>query len=250
MDIIASAGLPLTLLVLALVDGLSIGTLLIPVFLLLAPGRLRAGRILLYLATIAVFYLAVGVLLMLGMVNLIEVAAAVIASTPGQIVLFLLGAGLLAAGIVMGTRASMAKKDAAQPRAPGRLLRWRARVLDESASPVAVMGVAVAAGIVEVASMLPYLVAMTMIASEPIALPAQFGLLAAYCAVMVLPAIVLLVARLVAAGAVAGPLQRFSDWMQRTGTENTAWLLGIAGFFLARSGATEIGLFAFLDSIG
>ena len=38
---------------LALVDSTSFGTLLIPTWLLLAPGRLRPGRILIYLATVS-----------------------------------------------------------------------------------------------------------------------------------------------------------------------------------------------------
>lgn len=53
MDLLPGVPLPVTLLVLALVDSLSIGTLLIPLFLLVAPGRVRAGRVLLYLATVA-----------------------------------------------------------------------------------------------------------------------------------------------------------------------------------------------------
>ena len=51
---------------LALVDSTSFGTLLIPVWLLLAPGRTRWGRVLLYLGTVAVFYLALGVALSAG----------------------------------------------------------------------------------------------------------------------------------------------------------------------------------------
>ena len=41
------------LVVLALVDSTSFGTLLIPIWLMLAPGRLKAGRILVFLATVA-----------------------------------------------------------------------------------------------------------------------------------------------------------------------------------------------------
>ncbi|MEU5675395.1 hypothetical protein ABZ749_34945, partial [Micromonospora sp. NPDC047753] len=51
---------------LALIDSTSIGTLFIPVWLLLAPGPVNVRRILGYLATIAVFYLAVGLLLVWG----------------------------------------------------------------------------------------------------------------------------------------------------------------------------------------
>lgn len=239
MELLTDTPLPLALLVLALADGLSVGTLLIPLFLLVAPGRVNVRRILLYLATIAAFYLLVGMLLMLGLVNLIDAAGAVISSTGGQIALLVVGAALLVTAIAMPTRRS----GDAEAETPGRLVRWRTRLLDERTSPLAVMAVAVTAGLIEIAGMLPYLIGMTMIANEPMALLAQYALLAGYCVVMVLPALLLLTARLVAARAVERPLARFAAWMQRTGAENTAWLLGIAGFFIARGAATELGLF-------
>ncbi|WP_280332499.1 GAP family protein, partial [Nocardia wallacei] len=49
---------------LALVDSTSIGTLIVPVWLLLAPDRPPARRLLCYLAAIAVFYFALGLLLL------------------------------------------------------------------------------------------------------------------------------------------------------------------------------------------
>ena len=81
-----------------------------------------------------------------------------------------------------------------------------------------------------------------MIADAPLAMPARFALLAGYCLVMIVPALVLLGVRIVAAGAVERPLRRFTAWMQRTGAENTAWLLGILGFLLARAGWGQLGL--------
>lgn len=242
MDLLTDTPLPIALAVLALADGLSIGTLLIPLFLLIAPGRPRGGRILLYLGTIAAFYLVVGILMMLGLVNVIGLAAEFIDSTGGQIALLVLGAALLVTAFVIPT-------GSAQGEAPGggRLTRWRDRMLDPSTRSLAVMGVALAAGIVEVASMLPYLIGMTMIANEPIGIGAQYGLLAAYCLVMILPALVLLAGRVLAARLVERPLARLADWMARTGAENTAWLVGIAGFFIARGAATRLGLLSFLS---
>lgn len=55
-----------SLVVLALLDSTSVGTFFVPLVLLLVPGRPRVAPILGYLATIAVFYLALGVLVMLG----------------------------------------------------------------------------------------------------------------------------------------------------------------------------------------
>ena len=55
-----------SLAVLALIDSTSFGTLVIPVWLMLAPGRIRPQRVLVFLVTVAVFYLAVGVALLSG----------------------------------------------------------------------------------------------------------------------------------------------------------------------------------------
>ena len=37
--------------------------------------------------------------------------------------------------------------------------------------------------------------------------------------------------------------------MERTGRENTAWIIGIVGFLVARGAATELGLFERLGDI-
>lgn len=275
MDLLTDAPLAITLAVLALVDGLSIGTLLIPVFLLLAP-RLRGSRVLLYLVTIAVFYLLVGILFMLGLVNLVDVAQSFLSSTTGLWTRLLLGAGLLVVAFAMPTNEQAKKKreaaaaervasaarggalpDAAagaadaseatpaagDPAPGGRIARWRDRLLADGTSPLTVMAVALGAGLIEVATMLPYLVAMGMLAEAELSMPLRFGALAGYCLLMIAPALVLLVLRIVAAPLVKAPLERLAAWLERTASENTAWIVGIVGFILARSAASELGLF-------
>lgn len=256
MDTLTGLPLPLALVLLALIDGLSVGTLLLPLFFLLAPGRPRVARIMLYLATITLFYLLVGVLFMTGLVNVVDFGRDFIASPAGQGTLLVVGLAMLAAGILIGVADSQKKKAAravaagggadggpapAAPQ-PGRLVRWRDRLLADRASNRAIMGVALAAGLIEVVSMLPYLIGMTLLAEASITMPARYAMLAGYCLVMILPALVLLVARVVAAGLVERPLQRLADWLQRTGSENTSWLLGIVGFLIARGAAAQLGL--------
>ncbi|GAA2077592.1 GAP family protein [Microbacterium hatanonis] len=260
MDILPGVPLPLALVLLALLDGLSIGTLLIPLFFLLVPGRVRGGRMLLYLGTIAVFYLIVGLLFLTGLVNVVDAAGDFLSSTPGRVTRLIIGGALLATAIVMPTGSRAKSKVAAAPggaaeevgredEAPGRLSRWRERLLSESAPRTAIMGVAVAAGVVEVATMVPYILGMTMLAEAALPLPAQVGALAGYCAVMIAPALLLLLLRLVAARIVDAPLRRLAAWLQRTAAENTAWILGIVGFLVLRAAATELGLFDAMSSV-
>lgn len=245
MDFLTGLPLPAALAILALIDGTSIGTLLIPLFFYVAPGRVRTARVLLYLATITAFYFVIGVLFTLGLVNLIGSAQQFFASRPGQMVMLLIGAALFALGIWLGVLDSRRKKLAAagHPAAQGgRLLRWRDRLLAPGTSLAAIVGVALAAGLAEVAGMLPYLIGMTMIADAPLGMPARFGLLAGYCFVMIVPALALLAARIGAASAVERPLQRFTSWMHRTGTETTSWIFGIVGFMIARSALRSLGI--------
>ncbi|HWS50542.1 MAG TPA: GAP family protein, partial [Microbacterium sp.] len=136
------------------------------------------------------------------------------------------------------------------PARPGRIVRWRARLLDPKTSRSLVMGVAIAAGAVEVATMLPYIVAMTMLADAGVDVGVRILALVGYCLLMILPALVLLVLRIAAAPLVARPLERFAAWMERTGAENTAWIIGIIGFLIARTAANELGLFEALSNLG
>lgn len=255
MELFGGLPLPLSLALLALLDGLSVGTLLIPVFLLLHPGRVRVGRILLYLVTIAAFYLVVGLLFLWGLVNLVDVASDFLGSPTGMIIRLLVGVVLLVTAFVMPAGEKKGDATAATAAAPGdetpppgRITRWRDRLLDPRTRGTAVMAVAIAAGLVEVATMLPYIVAMTMLADAGVSTPLRVASLVGYCALMILPAVVLLLLRLVAAPLVQRPLERFAAWMQRTGAENTAWIIGIIGFLIARSAATELGLFQALGS--
>ncbi|MFB7249595.1 GAP family protein [Microbacterium sp. NPDC056234] len=260
MEIFAGAPMMLSLAALALLDSLSIGTLLIPVFLLLSPGRVRVGRMLLYLATIAGFYLAVGLLFLWGLVNVVDVAADLLSSPAGATVRLLIGAGLLIGSFFIPTSskqktpvvagAGNGMSAAPDVAAPGRITRWRERLLAPGATRWALVSVAIAAGIVEVATMVPYIVAMTMLADSGVGAPTRVLALVGYCLVMIVPALVLLLVRLVAARAITGPLERFAAWMQRTAGETTAWIIGILGFLIARAAATELGLFDLLTRLG
>lgn len=234
--------LALSLAALALIDSLSIGTLLIPLFLLLDPGGVRAGRVLLYLATIAGFYLLVGVLATAGLLSVADSVSAALSSPSGLTAQLVVGVALLVGSFFIGR-----KKDSAGGAPGGRLSRWRGTLLSPRAPAAAIAGVALAAGLLEVATMLPYLAAMGLMAEAGLEPGIRMAVLAGYCLVMVLPAVLLLALRLVARRLVEPPLARLADWLHRTGGETTAWIVGIVGFLVARSAASELGL---LDRLG
>ncbi|GAA1189245.1 GAP family protein [Nesterenkonia xinjiangensis] len=130
--------------VLALIDSTTFGTLLIPVWLLMAPGRLRGGRVLAYLGTVAAGYAAIGLVLLASLTffgeGLVDWFAEVRDTRAFLLGQALLGAGLLAYSFHLDpmTKAGKERKARreAQRGSTGRVTRWRARVLGtETAGP-------------------------------------------------------------------------------------------------------------------
>lgn len=234
----------LSLVALALIDSLSVGTLLVPVFFLIAPGRVRVARVLLYLGAIAGFYLAVGIALASGAGWIAEVLAPAIDSEPVLWVQLVVGTALLGGALVLGRAAPKPGTPEAEAvlQRPSRLGRWRDVAMADGGGGVALVGIAVGAGALELATMLPYLAAIGMLTSAALPLPQLLALLAGYCLVMIVPAIALLAGRVLLRGLVEAPLQRLARWLQLNGPENTAWIVGIVGFLLARDAAARLGV--------
>lgn len=229
-----SVGLLLSLAGLALVDSTSIGTLFIPVWLLLAPGQVNARRILAYLGTIAVFYFAVGLLLAVGGSRLADVLGGALDNRPVLWAQLALGVGLFVLSF---------RYDGKRPRKSGGVLRWRDRATAGDSSARWLVGLALLAALAEVATMLPYLGAVGLLTTSGLGAAEIVGLLAGYCLVMVLPAVVLLAARVAWPRLVEPVLARLNAWIMRTSGGMLGWILGIAGFLLARDAAFRLELF-------
>jgi cytochrome c biogenesis protein CcdA len=244
-----SVELLVPLAVLALVDSTSFGTLLIPLWLMLAPGRVQPGRVVLFLATVAGLYLLLGITLAAGALAVFDRLGAALDSTPARIVQLVVGIVLLVLGLTIEpwTRAGKQRRAAARAareaeRGGGRLTRWRARAMGEDASSGAVVSLALTAAGIEAVSMVPYLAAIGLLTAASPSLPEVALVLTGYCALMVLPALLLLVARVALHERVTTPLQRIEGWMTRNAHEALAWVLALLGFYLASTAAT--GLFS------
>ncbi|MFI2486727.1 GAP family protein [Promicromonospora kroppenstedtii] len=268
-DELTGAALIGALAVLALIDSTSFGTLLIPVWLLMSPGRVRVGRMIVYLGSIAGFYALVGLAILLGAGALGDTLSSLSSSRPFLVAQLLVGIGLfawsfklepskeqkaadaVAAAQAGGAAAGATPTGTATPAAgaadaapgatalpaarPGRLSRWRERALgSESGSWPALAGLAVGAGLVEVASMLPYLAALGLIGTQGPGWPTSGLWILGYCLVMILPALVLTAARVFASRLVERPLGRLDGWLTRNAASTTAWVVGIVGFLVAR----------------
>ena len=232
-----SVALLLSLAGLALIDSTSIGTLFIPVWLLLAPGPVSGRRVLTYLGTIAGFYFLVGLALFFGGSGLADVLGGALDNRPVIWAQLVFGVGLLLVSF---------RYDGKRGAGTGRVLRWRDRVTAGDSSGRWLVGLALFAALAEVATMLPYLGALGLLSTSGLDMPAVVALLGGYCLVMVLPAVVLLGARLASPRLVEPVLVRLNAWIVRSSGSMLGWVLGIAGFLIARDAAVRLGLFEML----
>ena len=258
----------LQLLALALIDSTSIGTLVIPVWLLLRhDARRLTGKIGLYLAVIGVFYFLVGAV-MLTSAQAVSAAwgegtAGFAASRPAHWLALAVGATLLWFGLrdLLPSAASSRTARRPVPTAAGGTTpaghdggvppdapagtpaaararvtgeRWGTRISKALMSPGGLVALALTAGLLELPTMLPYVAAIGVLTVQGPGGVAALGWLGLYCLVMLLPATLMLAVRLLFARAVDAPLQRFGAWLGRASGETVLWIAAIAGFLLVR----------------
>lgn len=234
--------------VLALVDSTSFGTLVIPLWLIITP-RVRPLRLLAYLATVGAAYLLLGVLILTGGHLVAEPIGDALGSRPGQVLLLVVGVGLVVSGFLIEplTRAGKARRQERREqrlaeRGPTRMQRWRETVAQGETPTKALMVLALTAVAVEAASMVPYLAALGILGTADLTLPVTLLVLVGYCVVMVVPALVLLGVRLALHRVLVGPLARLEGWLSRNSRETVAWVVTLLGLFIARGAAVELGI--------
>ncbi|SDD30829.1 GAP family protein [Auraticoccus monumenti] len=231
---------------LALVDSTSIGTLVVPVVLLLRP-RVHPGLVLLYLATIAVFYLAVGLLLMAGATTLLPRLGAALETPAAYAVQLALGVGLVVLAFRIEPRAAARRRER-RGLPPTGEPRWQRRIEAAADRPGTMVGLALGAGLAEAATMLPYLGAIALLVGSGLGAWTSSGLLGGYVLVMVLPALVLLVLRLAGGRRWDPAMQRLRDWIARHSAGTLSWVVGILGVLLARDAVPHLA--PLLDRLG
>lgn len=224
MDIVLLASLA----ALALLDSTSIGTLVIPVWMLMSPERPPVRKLVTYLGVIGTFYFTVGMLVLLVARAGTDVGSGLLESPPARGVQAAVGIGLL----VWSFRFDSKKRREAGEE--NRTQAWRGRVLRQESSAGSVATLAVSAGAMELVTMLPYLAAIALIVSSGVALSISTTLLVGYCVIMVLPALVLLAARTAAGHRLDGPLRRLDGVLSRYADTAIGWVIGIVGFLVAR----------------
>ncbi|MFI0408344.1 GAP family protein [Actinomadura sp. 3N508] len=239
-----STTLALALTGLALLDSTSFGTLLIPIWLLLTPGRVRTGRIAIYLATVAAFYFCVGVLLVLGAGAALEAVREAFADVPPT---HLRIAQLVAGVAVIAWSYRLEARARSRAGEPGRLQRWRTAAMTAPEGEGVggrgvrgLMSLALVATTLEVATMVPYLAAVGLIANADVTWQVTGGALAGYCVVMILPAVLLGAVRIAAHDRAEPVLRRINDWFTRNSAKAVGWTVGGIGIGMALNAAITL----------
>ncbi|MDO4718600.1 MAG: GAP family protein [Propionibacteriaceae bacterium] len=232
-----------SLAVLALIDSTSFGTLLIPVWLLTAPGRLRIGRVLLFVGVVASTYFAVGLALMLGAATLLNGYNRLLESSAFHYAQFAAGIVLLVISHLMDTKKARTQAAERADHGGGRIMGWRAQIMrgeSSSGSAATLLGLALTAVLIEVTTMLPYLAGIGIITVRGPGWPGNAVLLLGYCLVMILPALVLTAGRVLAGSTLETPLKRLDSWLTKHAQATTAWVIGIVGFIIAAQAAHHL----------
>lgn len=236
------------LVLLALIDSTSFGTLLIPLFLMLAPGRPRPGRVLLFLVTVAAFYLLLGLALLVGASSLFDTLQEMETSQPLLVTQLIVGVGLMSLGTLMEPWTKAGKERRLARRAeklacsgPSLQMRMRERAIDASAPVGAVIVLALIASLVEAASMVPYLAAIGFLTTSELSLGGRSAVLFGYCLVMIAPALLLLAARLFLHDHIATTLKRLEAFLSRHANGAMAWVIFLVGLYLASKSLSELG---------
>jgi len=223
---------PLGLVLLALVDSTSLGTLVIPVILLVVGeggARRVAGRTMLFLVVIGVFYLLLGIGLLAGLLPLLAAFGHLLAAPQVMLVLAVIGVLLVVYSFRIDPKA--VAKRGGDPEASAR--RWTARARRASGRPGLLIALALTAGLLEAASMIPYLAAMGILADMGVGLGRGAVILVGYCAVMILPGAVLCGVRAALGGRADSFLDRAHDWAVKHTAGAFSWAVGIIGAIIA-----------------
>lgn len=217
----------LPLIGLALVDSLSIGTLIIPIALIVLWGKVHISPLSIYLGTVLTCYFALGLALLFGLQTF---------HTLGNQHWFhwavlMIGIGLTAIGFLSPT-----------PQRNSATTSKKVRKTN-STSMAAMMSLALGASVVEAFTMLPYLAAMGIIQSFEISPTSKIGIILLYCIIMILPASV------ISTVALSSTSKKFlttiESWIPRLEYEakiTLLWVAAIAGIYIVFTRATILGL--------
>ena len=206
---------------LALLDSLSIGTLVIPLALIVMWRSVRVPALAAYLLTVAAVYFALGVAMLLGFTGLSAYVERITNTPVFPWITLILGAILAIYGIF--------GPDPVKP-APGELPKQLNKNIRTSLPRMVILGLG--ASLTEAATMLPYIAAMGIISDWDTPMAGQLITIAAYCGVMVAPTVILAAIALVAGQKFFPRLEKAIPRLQYEAKVTLLWIAAIVGIYM------------------
>ena len=205
---------------LALLDSLSLGTLVIPLALIVRWRAVRIPALTAYLATVVAVYFALGVAILFGFAGLSSVISRVTETDIFPWITLVLGAVLAAFGIF---------GPAPKKPQPGEMPKQASRAGGGIGSMIAL---GLGASLTEAATMLPYLAAMGIIGSWNAPFAVEAGAVFIYCLVMIAPTLLLALVALVFGDRFFPRLERIIPRLQYEAKVTLLWIAAIVGIYM------------------
>lgn len=206
---------------LALLDSLSIGTLVIPLGLILLWRSVRVPALAAYLITVAAVYFALGVAMLLGFTGLSSYVEQLVDTPVFPWITLVLGAVLAIYGIF--------GPDPVKP-VPGELPKQLSKPIGTSLPKMIILGLG--ASLTEAATMLPYIAAMGIISDWDTPMAGQVAAIGVYCVIMIAPAVLLATIALVAGQKVFPRLEKALPRLQYEAKVTLLWIAAIVGIYM------------------
>lgn len=211
----------LSLVGLALLDSLSIGTLVIPLALILMWRNVRVPALATYLLTVAAVYFSLGVAMLLGFTGLSSYVERITDTPVFPWITLILGAILAIYGIF--------GPDPVKP-APGELPKQLDKPIQTSLTKMILLGLG--ASLTEAATMLPYIAAMGIISDWDVPMAGQVAAIATYCGIMIAPTVVLATIALMAGQKFFPRLEKAVPRLQYEAKVTLLWIAAIVGIYM------------------
>ncbi|GIP31786.1 GAP family protein [Paenibacillus sp. J2TS4] len=202
---------------LSVLDTLSPATLAVTVYLLLTARERHIPRLLVYLTTVAGFYFAVGVSLMLGLDTVIQSFTGLFQHPAISQAMTWIGIALVVISFFVPAKK---KTNSWEP----------ARRTDRSIGAMVILGFTTS--LIEVATALPYFAAIGMMTAAKLTPMQWLPLLAGYNFVMIFPPLVLLGLHVLFGRWMHKPLEKLRVKLARSSGSALSWVMFIAGLIL------------------
>ncbi len=199
---------------LALLDTLSPATLGVTVYLLLTDKEQQTKRLLIYLLTVAGFYFAVGVSLMLGLGFLFEIISGLFQNRIVSWIIFIIGVLLFIASFYVP-----AKRSSELPS-------------PKSKSILSIVALGFTTSLIEVGMAFPYFAAIGIMTTSNLSWMEWSSILAGYNLIMVMPSLLLLLFYLLFGWRMHKPLKKLRLKLANNTGSALSWIMCIVGIIL------------------